>query len=443
MRRLAAVSAALLALVLVLGYALGPDRAAGTRSSRSAAAAKLEPVRSAAPAISLAVGGDAPDTAPVILAVELEKQEVCAGEENLVTVHAAGAHLRTIVGGVPGQRLALVGLPDDEHPGMSLPVVVQVFGPDGAMSTAEVPPFRIADCVVPHRLTVSAEKRSNTDSEFQLDATILPFGEGAPFEAVRYRWDFGDGAIVETRAPSVVHDFADRPQDALYAYQLIAVEAVDAGGHTVVGRSTLELSNRYVENKELAHTIVLRSALSPRFAERDAHGVVRQQFRLWHHETAPVHIERVIEQTHFLPARADGEPPPPREREVAPEAVLTSAEVPAAGLDFELAIDARREPEVSFRSWRLEGQSAEGITVVTVISLMPPSPEPTADNHIAVDDVALKARIERALALLGKSTVTGEELAELERQGEFADLAPYNPTASYAPTARPVTPRPR
>jgi hypothetical protein len=216
---------------------------------------------------------------------------------------------------------------------------------------------------------------------------------------------------------------------------MIKVEAQDARGRTVTGRYSLELSNKYFDNKMRAQTIVLRSSMSPRFAERDERGVVRQTFKVWHHEPRPVRIERIVEQTTLR----TGEPA--RERELAPTAVLPAALVPASGLEFELTIDTTREPDVTLRSYKLEGHSQEGLYVDTVISILPPPPVPTAENSVLIDDPAKKARVERALAMLGRQYVTDDELRDLEQQGVFKDLPTWSPLGDWKRTIRPVRAR--
>jgi hypothetical protein len=53
---------------------------------------------------------------------------------------------------------------------------------------------------------------------------------------------------------------------------------------------------------------------------------------------------------------------------------------------------------------------------------MKPPPKPTRDNHVAVNDPQLKAKIMAARQILGKDVVTDQDLWQLEREGRFTNL---------------------
>ena len=66
---------------------------------------------------------------------------------------------------------------------------------------------------------------------------------------------------------------------------------------------------------------------------------------------------------------------------------------------------------------------------------MKPPPVPTAGNHDPVSDPLLKAKILAARAILGRNTVSDDDLIHLEREGRFANLTAAS--ANTTATARP------
>jgi hypothetical protein len=60
--------------------------------------------------------------------------------------------------------------------------------------------------------------------------------------------------------------------------------------------------------------------------------------------------------------------------------------------------------------------------VLGSFSVLRPPPRPSADTSTPVIDSRLVAKIQRARERLGKDVVSEEDLARLERQGEFRDL---------------------
>src|SRR4051812_10292371 len=105
----------------------------------------------AAPPTTVAV--DAPRAAPVpppvIDAVTVEKQEVCSGEDNLISVRAHSpdgndTYLHSTIGTGTGMRVPLrVWLEPD---GTYAQPVVTVFGKDNVSTTVPVPRYTVKSC---------------------------------------------------------------------------------------------------------------------------------------------------------------------------------------------------------------------------------------------------------------------------------------------------------
>ena len=369
---------------------------------------------------------------PIIDKVTVEKNEVCIGEENLVTVRAhttdgrEDAYLHAVIGGQSGMVVPLLARQGEGE--RSKPALITVFGRNNVATSVEVPSFTVKDCNVRHQLLIELQLRPNTESHYELRARTSAIGADEDFVATYYAWDFGDGEQTTTDRPFVIHDYGRRLQDALYSQFVIRVEAVSAKGESVVGRRTLALRNGAFVNLIYANTVTLMVELTPRFPQMGEDGVVRQGVRLWHHQRDPIHIERAEARRNFT-----GDEPSRRE-EVSVVGLLGTHLIPRDGVEIEVQLDTRDEPDVFSVDYLLYGKSAEGIAVQGVFSVMVPPPAPTVDNSIPVRDPLFRAKIRRSMALLGKKLVTEEEIARLEADGAFSDLQKDGDSKGLSPS---------
>jgi hypothetical protein len=158
--------------------------------------------------------------------------------------------------------------------------------------------------------------------------------------------------------------------------------------------------------------------LTPRFPELGSDGVVRQKVRLFHLRERPVFIHNLLLFQHLMNPTG-----PAPQRVVDPSSLLgTSVIPPGKGIEFEVKLDTRQEPDVFTLEHYLEGKDSEGLPVRGSFSVMRPPPKPTRENSNPVVDPLLKAKIIAARKLLNRPYVTDEDLWALERQGKFADL---------------------
>ncbi len=431
-RALALAGVALGALVLYLllsprDRAPGPARAPGEPPPPEATAA-LAPAARAAPLASGPAGlAGAP---PIIDGIEVEKDEVCSGEENLVRIRAhtpdgTDAFLHYVVGNATGAAapLRVFRNPDGTY---ELPQVA-VFGRNNVVTRAPLPAFRVKDCEPLRAVYVQSRSLANAPSEFEFFARIVDLGakttpDAPPFRPKRYRWSFGDGADETTATPIVAHSFRGRPQNALYSQLLVAVEVSGEDGTKLAGRTSIELLNASFEDFEKKRIVSISAAPEPRFPEVSKDGVVRQAFHLSHQRPTPVRIDRVRAVRHFNHA----EPSPPESAPV--EGALGLGEIaPGEGTTVSLSLDTRREPDVFSITYELEGVSPEGYPVRGSFSLMRPPPPPTKDSHTPVDDPAMLAKIMRAREILRQEYVTDEDIWRLEREGKLGDATPGAP----------------
>jgi hypothetical protein len=411
--------------LLALGWWLAPrpSRDVPTKTPRQAARALLQrPSRSPAPVVAPAAAS-APQNqskAPIIDEVIIEKPELCAGEETLVTVRAHSpdgndADLHYLVGPSTGQRVPLRAWPDEQ--GNPPTFRVTVFGADNVSTAQSLPPLRLLPCRVAEFAVLSHRNLPNRWSTFEFRAQLRsPDASVAPAVASRYRWKFGDGSEAETSTPEVTHDYEERPEQTLYSQFLVQVEVARGDGTSLIARDALQLENPAYEAWSRKGIVTLLVALDPVFPALSAQGVVDQTIRLRHARPDPVTIESV----RAVRARDDGST---ESEPIDVGALLGTARIPAGrGLELRVQLDTQRMPDVLAVTYYLKGRSAEGQPVIGSFSVMRPPPRPTPENSTPITDPRQVAKIERARQQLGKDVVSDEDLARLEREGAFRDL---------------------
>lgn len=426
----------LLALAVAIGWLLSsyePEAAAPT--SRALASAprtrpNAPPARPPeAPTSTAAPAPGAPEpAAPIVDAVLVEKQEVCSGEDNLITVRAhtpdgTDAYLHYTVGNGTGQRVPIRVWRNDDGSYEIPPVTV--FGRDNVATTVRVPPYRVKDCEPERLVQVLSRRLPNSEDDFEFLAQVVerpvPPGRPAPppFVPARYVWTFDDAPPETSTAPVVTHTFTGAPAEAaMYLQHLVRVDVYDAKGRQVTGRSSLQRLNTSFENFDKKGVVTLLAVGTPRFPVLDADGKVRQRFRLYHHFKGPVRLTRVTAIRAFQPA-PDGPPPP----EQVDETTLPVDVIPEGpGAEVEVTLDTKAEPQTFALTYALEGSLADGHPARGTFSIMRPPPRPTKENSIPVKDALLLARIKKARELLRQEYVTDEDLLRLEREGRFAGL---------------------
>jgi len=428
-----AVLGALVALVvaLLVWWAVRDGDSKGDGGDR--AAAVDSPGRRAGPLGTVgAAGGNKgvppladdgpPPEAPIIDSIELEKKQVCQGEENLVTVvahtpgHRDDAYLHGVIGGKTGMSVPIsTRLKEDGS--QPDPRKITIFGRRNEPITVDVPTYTVKECVVDRRAIVAHRLRPNTDAEFDIGVKILEIAATEPFEPVTYHWNFGDGETANTDKPWTIHSYDNRDQsESLYATYLLGVTVTDASGTKVMGRRSLMLSNTAYADLVNSGIVTLSTSLNPRFPVIGDDGKIRQQVRLWHHRPDPVTIEKIQLRTNYNTDRE------PELRSGSVKAILGQIAIPRLGITVAVELDTNDDPDVFSIDYLLTGVSAEGLPVHGVFPIMRPTKLPTADDNIPVRDPVLKAKIIRARELLDKEYVTDEDIWALERDGVFADL---------------------
>ena len=365
--------------------------------------------------------------APIIDAIEVEKDEVCEGEENLITVRAhtsdgLDAFLHYSVGSTRGSSVALRSYLDDR--GRPTAHRVTVFGKNNVATSVEVPAFRVKRCDAGAAVVIEHRLRPNTVAEFDFSARIVSLGPqrtdgtaGESFRPRRFRWSFGDGTHEEGQGPHVVHSFASRPQDSLYSQFRVTVEVLGEDGRVLRARHAVELLNPAFEALAYKGTVLVFAELDPRFPVLSASGAVDQGVRLWHTRSEFIPITKVTVTTR----RLDGQRSPAAYP--APSSLLGTAAIPPGrGLDLRVVLDTKVEPDVLSRDYFLEGRTLDGHPVRGSFSVMKPPALPTKERHDPISDPVLLAKVKIAREVLRREFVTDEDIWALERAGQFDGL---------------------
>ncbi len=389
-----------------------------------------------------------PEPGPVIDGIDVEKKEVCEGEENLITIHAhttngTDSSLHYVIDGKPGQAVPVVLL--TEHGHVMGQHFVSVFGRNNAVTTVEVPKYKVKDCRPTYLALVSAGLQPNTWADYNIAATIaafphrpdmaVPAAPPKPFGAVHYNWSFGDGETATTDVPAVSHSYERRKQDGTYSYMVVAMEAVNAAGEKVSARTSLALLNPAFESLQQKGAIQLLVALDPRFPELDEQKRVVQKVRLTHISPTPVTIESATLTKYFVGGSGE-----PERSSVDVAKLLGGREIPPGpdGLTLTVVLDTAADRDVFSANYDLTGKSAAGQPVAGTFSVMLPPERPTAENSKVISDPILTAKIIAAREILKKDVVNEGEIAELEREGRFSNLGPPGGTAQQDPGPPPA-----
>jgi hypothetical protein len=232
-----------------------------------------------------------PDVDVTIDAVEVDKQEVCKGEEAVVTIRAHSTNANGddyLSYGVMGHP-ELVGSRFTLRPEESLGykwMRVFVRGKRGTSAIADVPPVRVKDCETPHRLTIDLRRRPQMPDRAFLTARLAS-ASGEGFQPVDYRWDFADGSTATTSIPEVEHSYEGRLQNRAYSYFFVTVTARNAGGRELQGSRSLRFVNLGFSPAGRERTVTIFSGV-----DEGARG--GEKIWLYHGHPVAVRIDKVV-----------------------------------------------------------------------------------------------------------------------------------------------------
>lgn len=232
---------------------------------------------------------------PRIESIELDKREVCFGEENFANVRArdqSGSSDRLIVSFAHSREMGF-RLPFRIQRGAeSRELRVIVNGPGGPPVSMALPAVRVKDCDEEAQATIEVALAPRSAHAFVLTANVetgAPANRAGSFEPVSYTWDFGDGTHVMTREPTVSHSYEGAPQKTRFSYFLINVKVSARDGRVASGSRSYGFPNfgfgAFVEE----HRILLMSAGGLEAGDVAA----PEKLRLYHGYEHPVTIDRI------------------------------------------------------------------------------------------------------------------------------------------------------
>lgn len=419
-----ALLAGAIALALAVALLLLGDSQSSPEETKLAALAPAPAPRTAPAAGSVAprpVAAPPAVAPPIFDLVRVEKDEVCEGEENLVTVHARttdgnDAFLHYTVAGEAGAQVPVrTYLGRDGRPPAQYAVA---FSRDNVATRIELPAYAVKRCRPARILMVTLRMLPNSTAEREFTAIVQTL-EGPPFTPAWYEWSFGDGSFGATGGPVAVHDYSRLPQKAAFTDLLVKVKARDGGGEVVEGRFPLQIRNVAFHTRQRGVAAIFADP-SPRFPTLGSDGVVRQGFRLWHAEEVAVQITGATMARLFLPSTPGAPPAPPKPVALDPAALLAFREIPAgAAVEQAMEYDFGSDQAVYAVTYEIQGVTAAGMQARGEITMLRPPPRPTRENSVPISDAAMLLKIRRAMAILNQDTVSEEDLHRLEREGKL------------------------
>ena len=374
-----------------------------------------EPVPPAPPSPARAVA------LPVVDEVRVEKDEVCEGEENLVTIRAHTTdgnddELHYTVAGEPGSQVpvrAYVG-----RDGTAPPQFAVAFSRANVAVRVGLPRWRVKNCRPERILMISARVLPNSIAEREFTAIVQSL-DGSGFVPVGFEWSFGDGTPIQAGGGVAVHDYARLPQRTAFTDVLVTAKAYDAAGRTVAGRLALQLRNVAFFGRR-AGLVTIFAEPSPRFPVMGRDGVVRQGFRVWHAEDTSVQIVGATRAKMMWPPSAGAPPPAPQPVAADPAVLFRHASIaPGTVNDESIEFDFGSDPAAYAIVYEIQGMTPDGMPARGQLTLMRPQPRPTRENSVPIGDPAMVQKIRRAMAILKQETVSQEDLWRLEREGKL------------------------
>jgi hypothetical protein len=419
--------AGLVAMLAVAAFLL---RDGAEASGPSIAKAGMEP-----PALQAAVAADLRTAAspvpapaaptrispPVFDQIQIEKEEVCEGEENLVTVRAHttdgnDAFLHYTVAGEAGAQVPVRAYLGRDGKAMAQTAVV--FSRDNVATAVQLPSWTVKNCKPARILIVTARMLPNSVAEREFTAVVQAL-DGLPFQPAWYEWSFGDGAQDVTPGPLATHDYAALPQKTAFTDLLVKVKAIDGRGQSVEGRLPVHIRNIAFAARQRGVAVIFAQP-TPRFPEMGADGVVRQKFRIWHGEEVPIQVTGLTLSRSLLPGAPGAAPPVPSTVALDHGRALQFGEIPAGRvLEQSLEHDFAADPKAYAVTYAIQGVTPAGLQARGELTLLRPPPRPTRENSVAVDDPEMALKIRRAMSILNQPSVSQEDLWRLEREGRL------------------------
>jgi hypothetical protein len=365
-----------------------------------------------------------PEPKPIIDEIILEKDEVCEGEQNLITVKAhttndTDAFLHYTIGEATGVQVPVRSYKSEKGGKRQ----IRVFGRNNVATVVDMPHFRVKDCKVPRMAVIGFRVLPNTPDVYEFFAKIVEMGNKdvanpEPFKPKKFTWSFGDGASVTTHTPRVEHDYGDRLRDVMHSQFMVNLEIEEENGNKLKARRSVQILNPTFQVLHERGIVLLYASMEPRFPTLDDDGIVEQHVRIRHGLSESVRITKIT-ATKIYEDSAGKAPP----EKLDPATVLGSTIVPArSGIETTLQLDTVHDEFIQSINYSLEGTATDGRPARGRFSIMRPPPKVTKENSRPITDPVLLAKVKKAREILGKDVVNDEDIWRLEREGQFKDL---------------------
>ncbi len=342
----------------------------------ASASVQVEQTRSSSrrvPRAPVAVPRDPPPVDNIVIErVEVSKQEVCRGEDVVVTVQAVSKdkqeqYLNYGALGDPNIHGPRFSLKPRESIGYGwLRVVVQ--GKYGTSVLANVPPVLVKDCDAPVSASIDLQRHAAAFDRATLTARVTTPPGAQPFQPVAYEWDFGDGTSLKSEQPVVEHSYEGRAHTSAYSYFFVTVKARDAGGRVAESSRSLRFVNLGFLALANERKVRVFSGVA------SGGGTQGEKIRLYHGAPYAVRLERVIVKEAAVDA--SGAATETVLREYGALELLGFAELPP-GQSLETRDLSHLRPTTAgaTRILELTGRGPGGSTVTGAFSLLPPQRE--------------------------------------------------------------------
>jgi hypothetical protein len=199
--------------------------------------------------------------------------------------------------------------------------------------------------------------------------------DNAPFAAVSYEWDFGDGQTETTTSADVMHSYEARSQASMVSVFLVRVQLKERGDRHIEGVTSVPLTNRGFVPLIHENTVLVSAGVT-----RTEGSDEPQKIWLYHGYPQPVTIDRVevIETTQ-------GRGGEPTRRELARDSVLGFSTLAAGESRVLPTLDAALTRPGQARSLVITGHTDDGKAASGSIALVG-APAVTASAEAATDD---------------------------------------------------------
>jgi len=369
------------------------------------------------------------DVGDLIARFELDKQRVCPDEDFKVTLHKQGdTDVDFNIDGVFGDQIVLRAT---QEPGKSTYHIVATDHAklrDYESFEIEVLPAAAPECGAKPRAVLDA-RQSSLQAAVSLEVLSTQNLDGK----LSYDWDFGDGTTLTTSIPRTYHSYEDRKQDRDISSYVITVRVSDERGVTATARGSVYFTNAIFTSQKYTGNRLLTARFDRFPSLSGGRYTTRATFR--NTQDLPVALERA---TVTLLSCTEGVPPIVRElpasqiigdMRLAPEGTAqTDLAIPSEWMADNRCVAAvdlvgDTDPPLAGTTMPGSGIPYQPVNVHVALDVQPPPlPQQGTENATSstpIVDPERRAKLLKAIAILGTNRVTPAQMEELEATGRL------------------------